>query len=72
MRASGNTWDTPAPPCIWMASSITPRAMFGTATLIWAISERATLLPTVSIIQAALSVSRRAISMLMRASAILS
>ena len=44
-------------------------AMFGAFTLIAAISVRAALLPTVSIIQAAFSVSRRAHSISMRASA---
>ena len=43
--------------------------MFGAATLIIAISARAALLPTVSIMCAALSVSRRACSIMMRASA---
>ena len=44
-------------------------AMFGAFTLIIAISARATLLPTVSIMYAAFSVSRRAHSISMRASA---
>ena len=52
-----------------MAQSITCNAMFGAATLIIAISARAALLPTVSIMCAALSVSSRACSMRIRASA---
>ena len=44
--------------------------MFGAATLIAAISMRAWRLPTVSISQAAFSVSRRAISISIRDSAI--
>ena len=43
--------------------------MFGAATLIIAISARAALVPNLSIIQAALSVSSRACSIMMRASA---
>ena len=41
--------DTPAPPCAWIAQSITSASIFGAATLIIAISARASLLPTVSI-----------------------
>ena len=48
---------------------MTRSAMFGAATLIIAISFRAALLPTVSIMYAAFSTSRRACSMPMRASA---
>jgi hypothetical protein len=59
----------PPPPCACMAQSITWQAMVGATTLIMAISVRATLLPATSIIQAALSVSRRAMSILQRASA---
>jgi DNA-binding transcriptional LysR family regulator len=59
----------PPPPCAWMAQSITWHAMLGAATLIIAISLAAALLPTVSIICAALSTRKRAWSMSMRASA---
>ena len=52
-----------------MAQSMTWQAMLGATTLIMAISLRATLLPAMSISQAALSVSRRAMSMRQRASA---
>ena len=45
------------------------QAIFGAATLIIAISALATLLPTVSIMYAALSVSKRDCSIMMRASA---
>src|SRR5262245_216934 len=60
---------TPAPPCAWMARSITRRATCGATTLIMAISARASLLPTVSIMYAALSVRSRACSISMRESA---
>ena len=43
-----------------MAQSMTLQAMAGAATLIMAISLRASLLPNVSIFQAAWSVRRRA------------
>jgi len=39
----------PPPPKAWIAQSMTLHAMLGTATLIMAISFRAALLPTVSI-----------------------
>jgi hypothetical protein len=60
----------PAPPNAWIAQSTTWHAMFGAAILIIAISRRASLLPTVSIIAAVFSVSRRVCSIMMRASAI--
>jgi hypothetical protein len=69
IHASGNASDTPPPPCAWIAQSITCCAMFGATILIIAISARAALLPTVSIIDAALSVSSRACSMRQRDSA---
>jgi len=50
------------PPNAWIAQSITWQAISGAATLIIAISVLAALFPTVSIIQAALSVSKRACS----------
>ena len=53
-----------------MAQSMMSQAILGATTLIMAISLRADLLPAVSIIQAALRVSRRAMSILQRASAI--
>src|SRR5450830_402530 len=59
----------PPPPCTCMAQSMTWQAMLGATTLIMAISVLATLLPATSIIQAALRVSRRAMSILQRASA---
>src|SRR6516162_10935099 len=49
-------WETPAAPCAWMARSNTCKAVRGATTLIIAISVRASLLPTVSIMKAALSV----------------
>ncbi len=52
-----------------MAQSITWQAMLGASTLIMAISFCATLLPTVSIFQAAFSTMKRAESIMMRASA---
>src|SRR5206468_2877161 len=61
---------TPAPPCAWIASSRIASAMFGAFTLIIAISARATLLPTVSIMWAAFSVSSREHSISIRAFAI--
>src|SRR5690606_32653164 len=67
--ASGKSWHTPPPPCAWIAQSSTFSAMLGAATLIIAISRRATLLPTVSIMYAAFSTSSRACSIMMRASA---
>ena len=57
---------TPAPPKIWIARSTTASATRGATTLIAAISLRAPLAPTVSIIQAALSVSSRACSISIR------
>jgi hypothetical protein len=69
MPARPKSSDTPAPPCAWIAQSITLSAMLGAATLIIAISLRATLLPTVSIMYAAFSTSSRACSMPMRDSA---
>ena len=62
--------ETPPPPCTWIARSSTFSATFGAATLIAAISVRAWRLPTVSISHAAFSVSRRAISISIRDSAI--
>ncbi len=47
--ASGKSSETPAPPWIWMARSMTFSATLGATTLIWAISLAAILLPTVSI-----------------------
>ncbi len=64
---SGKSSETPAPPWIWMAASITFWAMLGATTLICEISLIAPLAPTVSIIHAALSVSSRACSIAMRA-----
>jgi hypothetical protein len=49
---------------------MTRQAMLGAATLIIAISARASLLPWVSIIQAAFRVNSRACSIMIRASAI--
>src|SRR5436305_10357848 len=43
------SWATPAPPCAWMARSSTRKVTLGATTLIMAISARAILLPTVSI-----------------------
>ncbi len=63
---AGSRPTTPPAPWAWMARSITRNAMFGTATLIAAISVKAPLAPWLSISQAALSVSRRACSMSMR------
>ena len=59
-KASGNSWLTPPPPCSCMARSTTARVMFGTATLISAMACLAALLPTVSIMYAALSTRSRA------------
>ncbi len=59
----------PAPPKICIAQSITWQAIDGATTLIIAISAFAPLLPATSIIQAALSVSRRAWSIMQRACA---
>ena len=59
----------PAPPWAWIAQSITWQAMFGTATLIIAISALAVRLPTVSIMCAACSVNSRDCSIMMRDSA---
>src|SRR2546428_184071 len=64
--ASGSSWLTPPPPWSCMARSITPSVMLGTATLISAIAWRAALLPTVSIMCAAWSTSRRAWSISIR------
>ena len=72
MRASGKSWLTPAPPCICTAWSITSSATRGAITLICEMSGAAARTPCVSIAQAALRHSRRAISMLMRASAMMS
>ena len=58
------------PPWAWIARSMTRQAIDGAMTLMAAISVRAALLPTVSIIQAALRVSRRACSISQRDSAI--
>src|SRR6185436_372435 len=69
MLASLNTWLTPPAPCSCRQRSTTLEVMFGTATLIIAICWRASLLPYLSIAQAALSTSRRAISISMRMSA---
>jgi hypothetical protein len=62
--------DTPAPPCAWIARSITQVATSGAATLIAETSIRAPRLPTVSISQAVLSTSNRTCSIRIRASAI--
>ncbi len=70
MAASGKSSQTPPPPWAWMARSTTRSAMFGAITLMAEISIRAPLLPTVSISQAAFSVSSRAWSISMRQSAI--
>ncbi len=67
--ASGKSEVTPPAPCAWIAQSITCSVMFGTMTLIIAISLRATLLPTVSIRYAAFSTIRRAWSIMQRDSA---
>src|SRR5262249_10425612 len=56
-KASGKAWLTPPPPCNCMARSTTRSVMFGTSTLISAIACLAALLPTLSIIQPALSTS---------------
>src|SRR5688572_17232409 len=68
--ASGKSADTPPPPCAWIASSSTFSAVRGAATLIIAISPCAALLPTRSIMSAALRHSSRVISISIRASAI--
>ena len=49
MFANGVTCEMPAPPWACIAQSMIWQAMFGAITLIIAISARATLLPTVSI-----------------------
>src|SRR6185369_9140641 len=67
--ASGKSSDTPAAPCAWMARSNTHSVIHDTTTLIIAISARATLLPTVSIIWAAFIVNNRACSISIRESA---
>ncbi len=54
--ASGVSPETPAPPKAWMARSRTRRVALGATTLIWAISDFASLLPTLSIMSAALRV----------------
>ena len=69
-RRAGSRRETPPPPWTWIARSMTFSATCGAATLIAAISVRACLLPTVSISHAVLSVSRRAISISIRDSAI--
>src|SRR5882672_3077686 len=61
--------ETPPPPCTCIAQSITWSATFGASTLIIAISFFAALLPTVSIFQAAFKTRKRALSIMMRASA---
>src|SRR5204862_437549 len=68
--ASPKSSETPPPPCAWIASSTIRCAMRGAAILIIAISARAALLPTVSIMCAALRQSSRAISISHRARAI--
>ncbi len=68
--ASGKSFETPPPPWTWIARSITLSATVGAATLMAAISVRACLLPTVSISQAAFSVSSRAMLISIRDSAI--
>ena len=60
LRARPGSVVTPAPPQAWIASSMTFSAMRGAATLIIAISVRATLLPTLSIMSAALSAEQTA------------
>ena len=72
IRASGKSWLTPAPPCICTAWSITSSATRGAITLICEMSGAAARTPCVSIAQAALRQSRRAISMLIRLSAMMS
>ena len=57
---------TPAAPCAWIAQSTTKFSIAGAATLIIAISRRAALLPSRSILSAAFRVSRRAWSIMMR------
>jgi hypothetical protein len=66
-RARSKSSQTPAAPCACIAQSMTLHAMFGAATLIIAISACAFLLPTVSIMYAALSTSSRAWSIMIRA-----
>ena len=61
---------TPAPPCAWIARSITQVATSGAATLIADTSIRAPRFPTVSISHAVLSTSRRTCSIRTRASEI--
>ncbi len=70
IRASGTSSDTPAPPCAWMAWSMTQRAVRGTTTLIAEISVRASRLPTVSISHAVFNTRSRACSIRHRDSAI--
>ena len=70
IAASGVNWVTPAAPWTWMARSMISSAMRGMATLMPEISVAAALLPTVSIRWAVRSTYSRAMSMLMRASAI--
>ncbi len=69
-RPAGSPPTRPPPPCAWIASSSTFSAVRGAATLIIAISPCAALLPTRSIMSAALRHSSRVISISIRASAI--
>ena len=64
IAASGKSSLTPPPPWAWIAQSMICCATFGTSTLIIAISARAPLLPTVSIMYAAFSVRSRAASII--------
>lgn len=57
MLANGKSSVTPAPPWTWIARSMIFSAMAGATTLISAISFFATLLPCLSIMSAACSVS---------------
>ena len=68
-RASGKSLHIPAPPWICSAISTTLCSIFGTTTLMADISVIACFTPKLSIFQAAWSVSKRACSIAMRASA---
>ena len=69
-RRGGSRRRRPPPPWAWMARSSTRSVAFGATTLIMAISARAALLPTVSIMCAAFRVRSRACSISIRESAI--
>jgi hypothetical protein len=70
MDGNGVTSVTPAPPCTWIARSMTAVAARGTATFAIATRSRAALLPAVSMTWLARWHSSRACSISIRDSAI--